>query len=130
VDVDDEARRILQEECGVVGDAVDVEDDARGVGGGLRGADAGEEAVVGDFDGAAGEFGGEAGAGKVEEDAVGIGDARGLVANFLLKIDGDAGVVGRGPVTNAGDEREAAATRGRRRVHRAGVLCDAGRLRR
>ncbi len=92
MDVDDETWRILQKERGVVAEAADVEDDAGGVGGGLRGADAGEEAVVGDFDGAAGELGREAGAVEVEEDAVGVGDARGLVEDLLLEVDGDAGI--------------------------------------
>jgi hypothetical protein len=117
VHIDDEAGRILQEEGGVVADAVDVEHDAGGVGGGLRGADAGEEAVVGDFDGAAGELGREVGSVEVEEDAIGIGDTRCLIADFLLEVDGDAGVVGRGPVADAGDERQPAAARRRRGVH-------------
>ena len=121
--IDDQARRILQQEGGVLGEAADVEHDARGVGRGLRGADAGKEGVVGDFDGAAGELGGEAGSVEVEEDAIGIGDARSLVADLLLEIDGDAGVAGRGPVTNAGDKGEmAAGERGRRGIHHAGFV--------
>ena len=124
--VDDEPWRALQEKGGVVAEAVHVENDARGVGRGLRGTDAGQEAVVGDFHGAPGKLRREPRSVKVEENAIGIGDARGLIADLLLEVNRHAGVVGRGPMPNARDQRQLAAARRRRRIHQPRVFSGRG----
>src|SRR5579884_2116025 len=55
---------------------------------------------------------------QVKEDAVRIGDTRGLVLCFVLQIYGDAGVDRSRPVANASHQRQPALTRrGRRSIH-------------
>jgi len=112
VDVDDETVRIRQKEGRVLGDVVDVKNDAGDVGCGLRDTDALEKAFVGDGEGFADKVAGEMGAVEIEEDAVGRRDAGGFVLNLVAEIDGDAGVGGGGPVADAGDAGEWAGATG------------------
>ncbi len=108
--INDEAVGIGQQESRVVGDVIDLEHDAHHAFLKLRDAHATQK-TVGDLEGFADQGGSQLGIVQVEENPVRIGDATGLVLDFLLQIDGDAGVVRRGPVADSGDERQGAARR-------------------
>ncbi len=135
VHIDDQPRRILQEERRIVADAAYVQHHPRGVRRGLRGADPAQKCVARNLDRPAGKLRRKARAVQVEEDAIRIRNPRRLIAHLLLQIDRDACISRRGPVANAGDQRHAAVAhrrRGRvqqRRVVRADRL-RVGRLRR
>jgi hypothetical protein len=103
MDVDDEAVGIGEEECGVLLEIVDVEDDARKARRDLRGADAGEEAVR-DGEAFAGELGCEVCVVEIKINSVRVLDASCFELNLIAEVDGDASVGGGGPVTDASDE--------------------------
>ena len=116
VDIDNQAVGVGEQEGGILLDVVDIEDDAGELRRNLRGADAGEKAALGDEETFAGEVGGKVRVVEIEVNAVRVLDASGfkldraggipIAESFVSEIDGDAGVSGGGPVTDACDQRD------------------------
>lgn len=105
VDIDDEAVGIGKKESGILLEVADVEDDAGELGRDLRGTDAGEEAAIVDRESFAGEFRREARVVEIEVNAVGIFYAGGFKLDLIAEVNSDASVRGSRPVADAGDER-------------------------
>ena len=105
MDIDDQAIGIGQQKGRVIGDVIDLKHHAHHALLKLGDAHPAQEAV-GDLKGFADQRGSQLGVVQVKEDAVGIGDAPASYFTSCSKIDGDAGVVGGGPVTDSGDQRQ------------------------
>ena len=108
VNINDEPVRVRQQESVVARQVVHFQHNPRAPR--LKFGDANflQEAIV-HVEGLAHQRRSQFGVAQVEENAVWIRDALGIELHFLLDVNGDAGVVGRGPVANASDARQRAA---------------------
>src|SRR5204863_1131428 len=105
VNVDDQPIRIWQDEGRVLGEVIDFEHHARHIRLVLRDAYLLQQTVF-NVVALANQLRREPAVVQVEEDAIGRGNSPGFVLYFVFEIDGDARVVRRGPVTEAGNARQ------------------------
>ena len=107
--INDEPIRVGQQESVVPSEVIHFQDNPRAPRLKFGNANLLQEAVV-DVEGLANQSGRQFGVAEVEENAVRMRDALGTELYFLLDVNGDASVIGRGPVANPSDARQRVTT--------------------